>query len=54
MRQPYANMYALYPDASHRSTSVKAFIAWLVNQGETFSDAFRPAGAFAANPQSTH
>jgi LysR family glycine cleavage system transcriptional activator len=37
MRMPYPNMYALYPEEERRPSSVKTFLAWLVEQGEQFS-----------------
>lgn len=46
---PYPNMYALFPDASCRPSGVKAFINWLVDEGESFSGKFEQPNPFSVN-----
>jgi LysR family glycine cleavage system transcriptional activator len=48
-RLPYANMYALYPEAAGRPSGVKAFINWLVEEGETFSGKFEQPNPYSVN-----
>lgn len=44
---PYPNMYALMPVATSRSTSVRNFATWLVEEGETLSGRFVEPDPFA-------
>lgn len=44
---PYPNMYALLPESKSRSTSVKNFANWLVEEGESISEHFAEPNPFA-------
>jgi len=37
LEMPYPNLYALYPEAGRQPSSLKAFVSWLIEQGEDFS-----------------
>ncbi|MDI6028821.1 LysR substrate-binding domain-containing protein [Corticibacterium sp. UT-5YL-CI-8] len=49
VKMPYPNMYALYPELSRRPSSVKAFVNWLIEQGEGFSGKFEHPNPFSAS-----
>ncbi|MWB79365.1 LysR family transcriptional regulator [Pseudooceanicola sp. 216_PA32_1] len=45
---PYPNLYALYPSGNRGSVSVRAFLRWLIQEGEKISGPFAQADPFDA------
>jgi len=52
LEMPYPNLYALYPEAGRQPSSLKAFVSWLIEQGEDFSTRLERVRPIPASQQS--